>query len=119
MFSYNKEQARGDNHNSLCVVMRDQQLSLEGAFEWANKRHRDLQEKYLQVLAKMPPWGTEINAQIDKYIGGLGRMISGNVKYSTSCKRYADGREGIGPRDNRVFELLPSWARTVTGSVEQ
>lgn len=119
MFSYNKEQAEGDNHNILCIVMREQQLSLEDAFEWVNKRHRDLQEKYLQCLAKMPSWGPEIDAQVDKCIGGWGRMISGNVKYSISCKRYADRRERIGPQDNRVFELLPSRPNAIPGTVKQ
>ncbi|KAF9458119.1 isoprenoid synthase domain-containing protein [Collybia nuda] len=108
MFSYNREQANGDYHNFIHVVMSNQQLNLEEAYKWANQRHQDLQKKYMETLARMPSWGAEIDAQVEKYIGGLGRMISGNVKYSISCLRYADGRKEVGDRDNRVFELLPS-----------
>ncbi|KAF9458118.1 isoprenoid synthase domain-containing protein [Collybia nuda] len=109
MFSYNKEQARGDYHNSLHIMMRDQHLDLDGAFRWAVERHWALQEEYLKTLAKMPSWGLEIDSKVDRYIGGLGRIISGNITYSVLCRRYADGREMIGPHNNRVFELLPSY----------
>ncbi|KAF9465760.1 isoprenoid synthase domain-containing protein [Collybia nuda] len=114
MFSYNREQSQGDYHNILHIVMRDKQLGLQDALEWAERRHRSLQGEYFQVLAKMPSWGLEIDTQVEKYIGALGRMISGNVRYSALSKRYVDMRESKGPPDNRVFELLPPPAKTIT-----
>jgi hypothetical protein len=34
IFSYNVEQARGDTHNMICVVMREQGLSLQEAVDF-------------------------------------------------------------------------------------
>jgi hypothetical protein len=108
MFSYNKEQSHGDHHNTIYIVMRERQLSLEDAFKWGNQRHRIFQEKFLRNLASMLSWGEDIDAQIDRYIQGLGYMVKGNVEFSIFSRRYSDGREGTGLRDNRIFELLPT-----------
>lgn len=114
MFSYNKEQAAGDHHNILHIVMRDLHLSIEDAFKWAEEHHRHLQVKYLQTLASVPSWGLEIDGQVSNYILALGSIVSGDIKYSCLCKRYWDG-QGTSPQDNRVFTLLP---RSVKITVE-
>jgi hypothetical protein len=72
MVSYNKEQAAGsENHNLISTVMLELGLDRGGAIAWAAHYHAELQKRFIDGLAKIPSWGTSVDALVKEYVDGM------------------------------------------------
>jgi len=87
MASYNKEQAAGDEHNLIAVVMLELGLDISGAMAWAARYHADVQKKFIDGLAKVPSWGPSTDVLVKKRLDDLSIWPRGNHCWSYETPR--------------------------------
>ncbi|KAI0741000.1 terpenoid synthase [Earliella scabrosa] len=109
LLSYNKEQATGDCHNFIPVVMHDKSLDLDGAVVWLAEEHQrqvdlalDLWPQALALRLGTPEVAKDLAFYVDHLMG----WPLGCECYSFESGRYF-GDEGLQVQKNRVVELLP------------
>ena len=88
MFSYNKEQARGDTHNILVVVMNQKDLTINGAINYVAEVCEKSMNQFVETRSKMPSWGEEIDKEVSIYLDGLQHWIIGHLKWAFLTERY-------------------------------
>ncbi|KAI0089641.1 isoprenoid synthase domain-containing protein [Irpex rosettiformis] len=111
MASYNREQATGDDHyNIITIVMRQFNLSLPNAFNWAARYHDEIKTKFLDGLKKVPSWGKELDDQVAMYIDHLARWPRGSDCWNFESGRYF-GSKGLEIQKTRYVPLYPKRKR--------
>ena len=81
LVSYKKEYLAGDtSYNIVTAVMQDKGMTLGEAVQWIASYHAEIagnflrvREEVLQHTSGIPSWGERIDAQVEKYIDGLGQ----------------------------------------------
>ncbi|KAK0624077.1 terpenoid synthase [Immersiella caudata] len=107
VYSYPVERARGHAlHNLVTVVMHQMDLSPQAAIDWIADWIDSLVRDFLRCQADLPSWGPEIDAQVSKYIDGLGNWVRGNDHWSFESQRYF-GTAGAEVRKTRQIYMLP------------
>ncbi|KAL5513793.1 hypothetical protein ACEPAH_4194 [Sanghuangporus vaninii] len=107
LVSYNKEQAVGDDrHNILTVVMKEFNVDLQGAIQWAADYHIEVQTKFLNGLNRVPSWGSDIDCQLRRYLYGLANWPRADACWSFESGRYF-GNKGLGYQKTRLVPLIP------------
>lgn len=101
--SFNVEQARGDFHNIVIMLIRNSGISIQEAMdivgEWYKKRCND----FVQLSEELPCVSdSAVNQQLKAYVWGLGNWVTGNYEWSLSSRRYfehpdesGDMRDGV------------------------
>ncbi|KAJ7602905.1 terpenoid synthase [Mycena polygramma] len=116
--SYNVEQARGDDHNLVTVVMHSLNLDLAGALEWISDLHDRVAEKFLLHFSQVPHYSDpELDRQVGDFIHGIGNWVRANEVWSFESERYF-GQRGQEIQITRVVELLPK-AVTATATAPE
>ncbi|EPQ53471.1 terpenoid synthase [Gloeophyllum trabeum ATCC 11539] len=108
MYSYNVEQAKGDDgHNIVTVVMHEKHTDIDGAMEWVGGHYRHITTQFLEDRDKIPSWarGHEIDAQVSRYIEGLGHWARGHDQWCFETERYF-GKDGLETQEKRWVELM-------------
>ncbi|KAG1868624.1 isoprenoid synthase domain-containing protein [Suillus subluteus] len=102
IFSYNKEQSRGDAHwhNIVAVLMHDRGLDLQGAMDYAGQMCKDAIQRFETNRAILPSWEEEVDRQVAVYVEGLQNWIVGSLHWHLNSPRYA-----VAP--DRIIRLLP------------
>ncbi|KAF8987109.1 terpenoid synthase [Cyathus striatus] len=107
LYSYNVEQARGDDgFNLVTIVMHQLQLDVQSAFDWIGTFHDELAEKFLHDYNNLPSWGQEVDKGVAQYVDDLGNWVRANEQWSFESQRYF-GTEGLRIMIERTFKLLP------------
>lgn len=107
MVSYNKEQAAGsENHNLISTVMLELGLDRGGAIAWAAHYHAELQKRFIDGLAKIPSWGTSVDALVKEYVDGMAIWPRADTCWSYEGQRYF-GTRGPEIQQTRLVPLLP------------
>ena len=106
IFSYNKEQSRGDTHNLVAVIMEERQLDLQSAMNLAGELCHQSISKFEADRRSLPSWGKEIDREVELYVQGLQDWIVGSLHWSFTTKRYF-GAEGEAVKMHRTIQLLP------------
>ncbi|KAJ7183749.1 isoprenoid synthase domain-containing protein [Mycena filopes] len=107
IFSYNKEQAVGDDrHNILTIIMREFDMDLQAAIGWTCNYHAQVQAKFLDGLQHIPSFGIDIDKQLHQYLSALGHWPRGHACWSFECGRYFGGKAGEVEKSREVV-LLP------------
>ncbi|RDX52874.1 terpenoid synthase [Lentinus brumalis] len=105
--SYNVEQARGDDGcNIVTIVMHQFQTDLCGAMEWIGDHHKTLVDRFLAQYNKLPTWGSDLDAEVARYVHGLGNWVRANDAWSFESQRYF-GLDGLDIAEGRWVALLP------------
>jgi hypothetical protein len=105
MYSYNVEQARGDNHNILPVVMKETGVDLGGALDWVMTTYEQILSKFEEQRRKLPSWGHAIDAEVNHYVDRMFIWIRGHDCWSFESERYF-GTKGMEIQRLRVMPLL-------------
>ncbi|KAI0747240.1 terpenoid synthase [Daedaleopsis nitida] len=87
IFSYKKEVAVGDKHNSLAVAMHQFDCDLDHAMRWVVKCRKEVETRFLAALECVPSWGPDVDAQVKMYIAHLG-----NWPRCNECWSFESGR---------------------------
>jgi Delta6-protoilludene synthase len=107
MYSYNVEQARGDDtHNVVTVVMNELNTDINGAMRWIAKSHAQMEKNFMAAKAALPKWGKEIDEQVAKYVEGVAYLVRANDAWSFESERYF-GKRGREVEQSRAVALLP------------
>jgi 5-epi-alpha-selinene synthase len=88
IFSFDKETRAGNNFNLVTVLQQEYQISLQEAFDRAAELHNAEVELFINLSAQLPSFGTEIDANLERYLLGLRSWIRGNVDWSVQTGRY-------------------------------
>ncbi|KZT25783.1 terpenoid synthase [Neolentinus lepideus HHB14362 ss-1] len=106
IFSYNAEQARGDTHNMIVVVMKQKRVSLQSAVDFVGAMCKQSIDRFVEDRAQLPSWGPSIDSAVARYVQGLADWIVGSLHWSFDSGRYF-GDKGREVKASRVVELLP------------
>lgn len=105
--SYNVEQAKGDDaHNVVTIVMHQFHVGVHDAMDVIAEWHQRLADEFLALYRALPSWGPEIDAQLVRYVDGIGNWVRANDAWSFESERYF-GRNGPAIERSRWVELLP------------
>lgn len=126
MLSYNKEQARGDvDHNIVTILMYHHNKTLQEAmdctFQWfevpickcslctgVGERHLQVEKRFLELYRHHVPkyCSYQLDADVAKYVDGLGNWVRANDQWGFENERYF-GKRGPEIQKNRWVTLLP------------
>jgi hypothetical protein len=106
IFSYNVEQAKGDTHNMIPVVMHQEGLDLQSAVDFVGDMCRQSIDRFVEEQQHLPSWGPKIDRDLAIYIDGLANWIVGSLHWSFESERYF-GKNGRQVKATRVVDLLP------------
>ncbi|KAL0570241.1 hypothetical protein V5O48_011726 [Marasmius crinis-equi] len=108
IYSYNVEQARGDDsHNIIRVLMDLHQTDITGALEYIASLHDRLSHEFLALFSMIPTFGDPmLDTEVSTYVDGLGNWVRANDCWSFESHRYF-GNQGLKIQETRVVELLP------------
>lgn len=81
-------------------------VDVHGAMDKIAEWHQDLADKFLAQYDNVPSWGAEIDAQLARYLDGIGNWVRANDTWSFESERYF-GRNGPAIEASRCVELLP------------
>nr|BBH51503.1 putative sesquiterpene synthase [Clitopilus sp.] len=109
LYSYNVEQARGDDtHNFVRIVKDERKCNLNDALRWISDYHDRLADEFLNLMHNLPSFGSKlIDEQVKTYVDGLGNWVRANECWSFESERYF-GKKGKLYQKSRRVRLLPS-----------
>ncbi|KAF7328550.1 Terpene cyclase [Mycena venus] len=89
IFSFNVEQARGDIHNAVIVVMHERGLSMQQAMDFVGTWYRDTIEELWTAMRDVPLCGSiAIRNRVKMYFAAIANWVTGNHEWSLDCDRY-------------------------------
>jgi Delta6-protoilludene synthase len=106
MYSYNVEQARGDIHNIITVVMKERGVGLDGALSWVATSYERVLSEFEEQRRTLPSWGYAIDEAVKDLIERIGFWIRGHDCWSFESERYF-GTGGAEVQRVRLMNLLP------------
>lgn len=86
--SLEKEIKAGDIHNLVLVMQHERDLDLQESVDSASGLFNALIEAYMELEADTPSFGTEIDAELQRYLAGLRYWVRGNIDWSYETGRY-------------------------------
>ncbi|KAI0050123.1 terpenoid synthase [Auriscalpium vulgare] len=105
--SYNKEQANGEDlHNILTIVMAEVKVDLNGALDWLERRHAELNEAIIETWNSLPVWNEDIRDSVDEYLLGLVGWVRSNDSWNFESQRYF-GTDGLDIQKHRMVTVRP------------
>ncbi|CAF4010376.1 unnamed protein product, partial [Adineta steineri] len=106
IYSFNNEQAEG-HYNLVSVLMNaNPSMSIQQAMDQAGQMVIDVYADFQRLRHELPSWGADIDSQVEKFVDGLGDMISGNLCWCFETERYF-GSEREEVKRTRRIKLLP------------
>ena len=106
-FSFNVEQARGDIHNLLIVLIHEKNYSVQEAMDDVDRWYTGRQQDFIRLMKELPKSGDkEIDDNLEKYVWLLGNWVTANYEWSFKSKRFF-GAKNDEVHKERVVELLP------------
>ncbi|KAG9084179.1 hypothetical protein FRC07_013697 [Ceratobasidium sp. 392] len=109
VYSFPVEQARGDTHNLVFIVMWNEGLDLEGAINYVDRLLRNRLQEYVDAKAQLRPFGPEVDAQIARYIQGVEYGVQGSISWTFMTPRVKQGYFGCDAeavRETHIADLL-------------
>ncbi|KAG6850710.1 hypothetical protein H0H93_009868 [Arthromyces matolae] len=89
IYSYDMEQSKGiSGNNIVTVLMMNKHLSLQEAADYIGGYCQELMDRFISAQARLPSWGASVDAEVTRYIQGLGCWIKGNLDWSFETQRY-------------------------------
>jgi len=104
IFSYNKEQATGDTHNMVAILMAQHGLALQDSIDFVGQLCDATIARFETGRATLPTWGPQIDADVQKYVQGLQDWIIGSLHWSFETERYF-AKNGRAVRRSGVVRL--------------
>ncbi|KIM55373.1 hypothetical protein SCLCIDRAFT_134791 [Scleroderma citrinum Foug A] len=106
IYSYNVEQSKGDVHNMINVVVNEQGLDLQSAFDFVGDLCKHSMDRFIECRKQLPSWGPEIDRDVAIYADGLEHWMVGCLHWSFDTERYF-GTHGHEIKKTKVITLLP------------
>ena len=100
------EQARGDTHNMVAVVMRRHGCELQAAVDYVGGLTNASIARFEEIRRGLPSWGETIDRNVALYVQGLQDWMVGALEWSFDSARYF-GNDGAAVKQHRVVILRP------------
>lgn len=88
LYSFNREQARGQYANLVPIAMNELDLSLQEAIDYVDELLRKSLDDFLYHKSILPSWGPEVDKQVQAYVRGMEHWIVGSIKWGFDSRRY-------------------------------
>ncbi|KAH7882005.1 terpenoid synthase [Phlebopus sp. FC_14] len=96
IYSYNVEQARGDDiHNLVTVAMKELGTDLHGALQWIGEYSAGVEVQFLNSIALLPTGGEKVNHQVAKYVYGLANWARANDTCIQKSRKVMLAAKGV------------------------
>lgn len=107
IFSYNVEQARGDTHNMIVILMKYHGHSLQSAMDYAGSLCAQTIDTFTENKKRVPSWGPQVDDMVARYVHGLQDWIVGCV---IEAQRYSGrhSRPFCFPPDHFIGAFKPT-----------
>ncbi|CAE6490517.1 unnamed protein product [Rhizoctonia solani] len=105
IYSFPIEFARGDVHNFVCVAMEHNNLAVEDAIEYVDRRIRQRVDEYVAAKGKLPSFGPGLDEQVARYIQGIEYFVQGFIDWSFITPRYF-GDEAKKVKETGIVKLV-------------
>ncbi|THH02195.1 hypothetical protein EW026_g598 [Hermanssonia centrifuga] len=109
ILSYNVEQARGDTHNLVVILMNDLGLDRQAAIDHATELAKHTSVRFETCRSQLPSWGQDVDGMVAKYVQALQDWMVGSCHWSFDTERYF-GKDGAGVKKSLRVPLLPKRA---------
>lgn len=87
--SFNAEQARGDIHNAVIVVMKQFNYSVQEAMDYVCRWYHNRANDFLKAMSDLPECpDIKTRDQLKEYVYGLGNWVTANYEWSFGSKRF-------------------------------
>ena len=107
ILSYNFEQARGETHNLVAVMMEHQHMSVQEAIDYATEVCIASIQKFKQTRDVVPSFNDPaLDSAVEKYVEGLQDWVFGAIHASYDCERYFE-KDAAAARQGGTVILLP------------
>ncbi|KAF9465703.1 isoprenoid synthase domain-containing protein [Collybia nuda] len=113
--SFNVEQARGDIHNLVIVLMNgNENLGVQAAMDLVGDWYRERSREFIEGLKRLPrvDEGDYEILSLHQYAWGLGNWVTANYEWSFQSQRFFGERNGEAMKHS-VVELLPKYPQLV------
>jgi len=88
VFSFNVEQARGDIHNMVIVIMGERGVGVQEAMDIVGQWYRKTSQDFIKAMHDLPTANSEVQADIQKYAWGIGNWVTANYEWSFESERF-------------------------------
>lgn len=106
MYSFNKEQAKGDTQNLVVTTMHELNLGVQGAVDYVGDLIMRRIDDYVGYKDQLPSFGPDVNNQVKTYVAGIEDLVIAVLHWSFDCERYF-GPQHAEIKEHRVVTLLP------------
>ncbi|KAM5532938.1 hypothetical protein V8D89_013404 [Ganoderma adspersum] len=106
IFSYNVEQARGDTHNMIVILMELRGFDLQTAVDFVGDLCRQTIDTFMENQGNVPSFGPRLDRDVALYMQGLQDWIVGSLHWSFMTERYF-GKSGAEVKKHQIVRLLP------------
>ncbi|CAF4202334.1 unnamed protein product [Adineta steineri] len=80
--------------------------SIQQAMDQAGQMVIDVYAHFERLRRQLLSWGADIDAQIEKFVDGMGKLLRGNLRWSFETPRYF-GSEREEVKRTKCIKLLP------------
>ncbi|THU88361.1 terpenoid synthase [Dendrothele bispora CBS 962.96] len=117
IYSYNKEQAVGDDiHNIVSVIMTEKNFTIQQAMDYVDRLYVGMREEFLKNYENLPLYDDpSLNSLVQEYCWGVCQWTTTNIKWSFKSERYF-GKEGLNIMQHRRVALRPKEVPIVSRS---
>ncbi|KAF7332895.1 Terpene cyclase [Mycena venus] len=89
ILSFNAEQARGDTHNAVIVVMQERELSIQEAMDFVGQWYQQTIEEFCAAMLDLPPCPSfTIRNRVKMYFAAIANWVTSNYEWSLRSGRY-------------------------------
>jgi hypothetical protein len=88
IFSLRKETQNRDIHNLVIVLEHEEELPREAALDRAASLHDAQVRHFIEIEARLPSFGSELDQALQRYAHGMRIWIRANYDWSTVTPRY-------------------------------
>ncbi|KXN81236.1 Delta(6)-protoilludene synthase [Leucoagaricus sp. SymC.cos] len=107
VYSLAMERSRGLNwHNSVVLVMREQNVSLPEAMDWILKYGQKVVRSFNANVEALPSWGPDVDKRVALYVQGIAQNIRGVDDWTFESHRYF-GPKGLDIKLTRTMSPFP------------
>ncbi|KAH8102071.1 terpenoid synthase [Cristinia sonorae] len=106
LISFNKEQSDNDYQNLVVCVMLENNTDLQGAVDIVTNMLAQRVADYANLKKKLPSFGPDIDAELDKYLTALEYYTQGTVVWYYDSPRYFRGID-LSYKHNLLIPVYP------------
>jgi len=108
VYSYNMEQAKGHSGNNILTVLcHEKNIDIQAAADEVGVYFGQLMDRFMVDKARLPSFGSALDASVARYVDALGDWVVGNLEWSFDTARYF-GAEHAEIKKTLVVTLRPS-----------